>query len=151
MSHDVDRAEHDARRRTASTAKGKGSSSVFVVEDDPDVSNSVVAALRDEGYPVNSAQNGREALDALRAQFHAPPGVILLDLMMPVMDGRQFRLEQLRDPSIAAIPVVLFTADPSGLRDSVAMQVDAMLMKPATLEQILLVVERFCSSARRGT
>jgi CheY-like chemotaxis protein len=147
MSHDRRRAEHDARGPTTCVANGKARLSVFVVEDDSDISQIMVTALRDEGYAVNCAQNGREALDALRAQADAPPGVIFLDLMMPFMDGREFRREQLRDPMLAAIPVVLFTADPKALRDAAAMQVDVILSKPATLEQILLVVERFCSAA----
>jgi CheY-like chemotaxis protein len=144
MSHDGRHAQHDGPRRKMSRIGGQGRSSVFVVEDDPAISKSVVTALREEGYLVNCARDGLEALEAIRSQVDAPPGVILLDLMMPTMDGREFRLEQLRDPSISNIPVVLFTGEPSALRDAAAMQVNAILSKPATLQQILFVVERFC-------
>ena len=149
MSQYGRRTDYDAQRWTTSVANGMARSSVFVVEDDSDICAAMVAALRDEGYAVDSAGNGCEALAALRSQADSPPAVILHDLMMPFMDGREFRREQLRDPLLAAIPVVLFTADPRARRDAPAMQVHVILSKPASLEQILLVVERFCSAAGR--
>jgi len=78
------------------------SAPVLVVEDDRDVRESLVAVLEDAGYRVMSAADGRAALDLLRAGPR--PAVILLDLMMPVMDGFEFRAEQVRDPSLADVP-----------------------------------------------
>src|SRR5690349_16993945 len=87
---------------------------VLVVDDDADIRETVSLILEDEGYEVQSAQDGAAALGVLRA---GPlPDVILLDLMMPVMNGWQFREQQTRDPRLAAIPVVVLSAD-SSLRD----------------------------------
>src|SRR5262245_23155992 len=81
---------------------------VLVVDDDEEIRNALTEFLSDEGYGVVSASNGREALASLREGVH--PSVILLDLMMPVMDGWDFRAEQLRDPGLRDIPVVVITA-----------------------------------------
>src|SRR5579862_4602951 len=67
-------------------------SGILIVDDDPDIRDSLKEVLEDEGYEVNGVANGREALDYLRKSPR--PCVILLDLMMPVMDGWQFRREQ---------------------------------------------------------
>jgi CheY-like chemotaxis protein len=78
-----------------------------VVEDDPDVRLVLEDVLQAEGYIVGTAANGLEALNALREQRY---GVVLLDLMMPVMNGWQFLEAQAADPALAAIPVVAVTA-----------------------------------------
>src|SRR5262245_11415139 len=85
--------------------------SVLVVEDDNDIRDALTLILRDQGYQVDSASNGQEALDQLRRG--SPANLIVLDLMMPVMDGWQFRHEQQRDPTLAGIPVVIVSADGS--------------------------------------
>ena len=79
-------------------------SGILVVDDDPDIRDSLREVLEDEGYGTSCVANGREALDFLRSGKR--PCVILLDLMMPVMDGWQFLEEQKRDPALAAIPVL---------------------------------------------
>jgi CheY-like chemotaxis protein len=79
-----------------------------VVEDDAAIRVSLCDALEDGGLPVRAAANGAEALEVL-AQF-GPAAVVLLDLMMPVMDGEGFRRRQLADPTLAAMPVVIMTA-----------------------------------------
>ena len=71
---------------------GETCSGILIVDDDPDIRDSLKEVLEDEGYEVNGVANGREALDYLRKSPR--PCVILLDLMMPVMDGWQFRKEQ---------------------------------------------------------
>jgi CheY-like chemotaxis protein len=87
-----------ARRRT----------SVLLVEDDAAIAGSLAEALEEEGLHVATAANGREALQILRNGLR--PSAIVLDLMMPVMDGWDFRGEQLRDPALKDIPVVVITA-----------------------------------------
>ena len=70
--------------------------SIFLVEDDFDVREALVETLRDSGYEVESAADGEQAIQLLRAG--ARPGLILLDLMMPRMSGSEFRMAQLADP-----------------------------------------------------
>ena len=81
---------------------------VLLVEDEPAIALSLGDALREEGLAVATAQNGLEALQLLRNGLR--PSVILLDLMMPVMDGWDFRHEQLHDPTLKDIPVIVVTA-----------------------------------------
>jgi CheY-like chemotaxis protein len=119
------------------------SKSIFVIEDDADIRDSMVEMLCDEGYQVGSAVNGRDALEKLRALSELPK-VILLDLMMPEMDGYQFRAEQRRDEKLAAIPVVLMSA--GGELDVKVKQLGAqgVLKKPfGDLEQILQTLAGF--------
>src|SRR6476646_6367807 len=78
---------------------------ILIVDDDKDVRSALAELLEGEGYAVAGAHNGHEALQLMRAGLH--PAVILLDLMMPVMDGWDFRSEQQRDPAFAGVPVVI--------------------------------------------
>jgi CheY-like chemotaxis protein len=79
----------------------------MVVDDDEAIRRTIAEVLSEEGYAVKEAANGREALDLLRAGTR--PCLLLLDLMMPVLDGWGFRQEQERDPEIASVPVVIVT------------------------------------------
>jgi CheY-like chemotaxis protein len=72
--------------------------------------------------------------------------MILLDLAMPGMNGEEFRSEQLRDPDLALIPVVGFTADPARRNRQGEMKVDELVSKPVSLEHLLSVVERYCGT-----
>jgi CheY-like chemotaxis protein len=116
---------------------------ILVVEDDADILRSIVQVLEDEGYSVRAAENGRAALAALRAPGATAPCVILLDLMMPVMDGWAFRAEQLRDPTLAHIPVVLLTADGAAVEKAALMNVAGALRKPVELLTLLSAIQRF--------
>jgi len=82
---------------------------VLVVEDDPLTARAIKMVLEWDGYLVDCAANGLEALNRLR-QMEAKPDVILLDVMMPVLDGQQFRQQQISDPAFNDIPVVVATA-----------------------------------------
>jgi CheY-like chemotaxis protein len=118
---------------------------VLIVEDDHDTREMLGHFLELEGYEVEKAANGREALDALRAADDA--SVILLDLMMPVMDGWQFRAVQRQDQSLARIPVVVLTA--AGARDRVPpIDADAWLAKPVDLDVLLDTLAPFCSEGQ---
>jgi CheY-like chemotaxis protein len=114
-------------------------SGILVVDDDPDIRDSLQEVLEDEGYGVSCVNNGREALDYLR-QGHRPC-VILLDLTMPVMDGWQFRREQKQDPAIADIPLVVITA--TGRRP-VLIDADELVMKPLDVGPLLEAIEKYC-------
>ena len=85
------------------------SGAVLIVDDDNDVRSALAELLEEEGFSVEGAPNGREALALLRGGT-VHPAVILLDLMMPGMDGWDFRHEQMRDPKLAAVPVVIVSA-----------------------------------------
>ena len=118
--------------------------SVLVVEDDFDLRDALVPILEYEGHRVVSAANGREALERLHAM--PPPSVILLDLMMPVMSGEDFRAEQLRDPRLASIPVVVLSAHPKAEEQAARMGAIGCLKKPFEIEDLLEEVRR---SSRR--
>ena len=111
-----------------------------MVDDDPDIRDSLREVLEDEGYEVACVGNGREALDHLKAT-KPQPCVILLDLMMPVMDGWQFRKEQKQDADIADIPLVVITA--TGKRP-VLIDAAELVMKPLDLTQLFAAIERYC-------
>ncbi|HEY8516723.1 MAG TPA: response regulator [Candidatus Binatia bacterium] len=81
---------------------------VLLIEDEDSVREAIAAVLDTEGYRVRTARHGREALEMLRGGLR--PCMIILDLMMPVMDGWQFRAEQLRDPELLKIPTVVYSA-----------------------------------------
>lgn len=85
------------------------SKSILIVEDDHDIRDAVSEFLSESGFSVQAAENGARALELLRSGFI--PDLILLDLMMPVMDGFAFREEQLKEPRISGIPIVVMSAD----------------------------------------
>ncbi len=98
-----------------------GTGALLLVDDDERVREALVALLEAQGYPVVGAANGREALDVLRVRG-LRPGLILLDLMMPVMDGWQFRAAQLADAELATVPVVVFSAHPRARETAVSLR-----------------------------
>jgi CheY-like chemotaxis protein len=118
---------------------------ILIVDDDKDIRDSVAEVLEDEGYHVSHASNGAEALSRLRAA--GVPCVIILDLMMPIMDGWQFRTEQLQDPQLSDIPVIVLSADGNARQKAVTMKALAGLTKPVRLEQLLSVVQEVCAPA----
>ena len=115
---------------------------ILVVEDDRDVAESVAEVLEASGYSTDIAANGREALDHLRS--HDLPDLILLDMMMPVMDGWQFREEQRKSPALEAVPVVVVTADGNARGKAAAIQAAGQVQKPVTIDSLLDEVERVC-------
>jgi CheY-like chemotaxis protein len=117
-------------------------SDVLVVEDDKDIRDSVVEILREEGYDARGFSNGAEALSYLRTGVS--PRVILLDVMMPVMDGWEFRLELEKEASLASIPVILLTADGNAKHKALTMRAVDGLTKPVRLDELLAAVQRYC-------
>ena len=109
---------------------------VLIVEDDLDSSELAVAVLAFEGFEPVVARNGREALDLLTTGLR--PQAILLDLTMPIMDGREFRIRQRRQPDIAAIPVIICSAmEPSSAADLSAY---AVFTKPLDFDALIAII-----------
>jgi CheY-like chemotaxis protein len=111
---------------------------LLVVEDDETILSSLSDLLRDEGATLATAANGRDALAALRAS--EPPDLILLDLMMPVMDGWEFRVAQRADQELAGIPLIAMSADASAKARAIA--ADAYLRKPVDIEGLVGSIRR---------
>jgi CheY-like chemotaxis protein len=110
--------------------------SVLVVDDDEDIREELRDALVEQGWQVTCVEDGAQALEYLRSG--APlPAVILLDLMMPVMDGHQFCEHQSSDPALAGIPVVVVTAG----RDRPRAPTAAVVRKPFRMEAVTKAIE----------
>ena len=107
------------------------------------IRDSIVEFLEDNGYQGIGAADGRDALDKLSATDPLPC-LILLDLMMPVMDGRSFREQQLQTPALAAIPVVLFSAYRDVAKTANDLNTAGHLTKPLKLSELLRTVQRYC-------
>jgi CheY-like chemotaxis protein len=119
---------------------------LLLVEDDRDICEIVEQVLAEEGYETVIVSNGAAALQHLRSS--APrPFVIMLDLMLPVMDAWQFRAEQTKDASLAAIPVVIFSANPKVGQHADSLGAAAVIRKPPSLDELLNVVGRFVPPA----
>jgi len=114
---------------------------ILVVEDDTSIRELLVELLESEGYTVASAVNGLEGLKYL--QTANKPDLILIDLMMPVMDGYSFRTEQLKNPEWSEIPTVVMSAEANAKEKMKNFNITAFLSKPVELETILRTVANF--------
>ena len=118
--------------------------SILIVEDDVAVREAMAVFLAGAGYEVAEAGDGAEALRYLRGS--AGVGLILLDLMMPVMNGWEFRHEQAKDPALAEIPVVVVTADHGAAQKAAAVGAAGCLLKPIEFPELLAFVGRYCAA-----
>lgn len=111
---------------------------VMIVEDDRDIRENLVELLELEGYLIATAENGKIALESLqRAENH--PCLILLDLMMPIMDGRVF-IKMINElPILKEIPIVVISAGVEKIEGRIA----GFMKKPLDLEKVLRTVEQF--------
>jgi CheY-like chemotaxis protein len=116
---------------------------VLIVEDDRDIRKNLKILLESEGYSIELAENGQVALEFLHSVTDLP-SLIILDLMMPVMDGFQFRELQQRNPRLANIPVAIMTADGHIDEKKLRTQATAALRKPADVDDILKLVKKLC-------
>ena len=116
---------------------------VLVVEDDPDCREMLVALLQAYDYLVVTAENGAHALGVARGEH---PCLILLDLMMPVMDGEEFRNRQLKDPEIRDIPVVILSARFDASTVAARLGATRFLGKPLDFEQVAATVHEICAT-----
>lgn len=121
----------------------KAERAVLVVEDDVDLGDVVSMVLDAAGYSPVVAKDGREALTQLRT---CRPRVILLDLMMPGMNGWELRAAQLRDPLLAKIPVVVMTGDGNAQRKAAELDAVDFLQKPIDVPKLLEVLSRHCDA-----
>jgi CheY-like chemotaxis protein len=113
---------------------------VLIVEDDEDLREMMAQLLTLEGFRAETAANGRAALEYLRGDDL--PDLILLDLMMPIMDGWEFRRSQCEDPRLADLPVIVLTAlEPPKSSD---FDGATFLTKPLDFDRLLDLVRRYC-------
>lgn len=115
---------------------------ILVVEDDADVRGAVVAVLESRGYDVVEASDGRVALEQLRGGRRFC--LILLDLFMPGMNGWDFRAEQLKDPRLAQVPVLVISADALAAQHARASGVIGAMTKPIEFDRLIQVIEAHC-------
>ena len=115
---------------------------VLLVEDDPDLLSSLAAFLEAEGYEVECARHGLEALGRLRGGF--APAVILLDLMMPIMTGWEFRHAQRQDRDLSGIPVIVISGMEDSPRHAAWLEADGYVQKPIPVQTLLETVQRYC-------
>ena len=112
---------------------------ILLVDDDADIREALGEMLRDEGFVVATAQHGREAMSWLRER-RLPSCAIILDLMMPVMDGNEFLLAKRTDPGLIALPVVVVTASARALHVQQTPDVKACLSKPIDFDRLLIAL-----------
>ena len=124
---------------------------VLVVDDDADLRESIEAALMSYGHGVATAADGGEALAWMMSRQPERPCVVLLDLMMPGMNGFELRSKMAADPALATIPVVVITGA-GVLADRRASELRAeVLRKPIELSTLLQTVKRFCKGLAAST
>jgi CheY-like chemotaxis protein len=114
---------------------------VLIVEDDADLREMMAQLLALEGFAAATVANGREALEYLQ-DHHDRPHVILLDLMMPVMDGWEFRRQQKADPALADLPVIVLSALDAARAEDV--RAEAFLKKPLDFDRLVQLVRAYC-------
>ncbi len=121
-------------------------SNLLVLEDDADLREAMCSSLEDEGYQVTGAANGVEALRLLRAGV-VQPQAILLDLMMPIMDGWEFHEIVQKDRQLSQIPIIVLSAH----GDFSSLDAALFLRKPVSVDQLLGAVVSVLRSAATGT
>jgi DNA-binding response OmpR family regulator len=112
---------------------------VLVVEDGPYIGAMVKAALEDEGYRVHLEATGRAGIAAARER---PPAVVILDLMLPDLDGQDVLRALKEDPATTAVPVIVMSAVASVLKPEERLLVEAVVRKPFELDDLLSAVQR---------
>jgi len=128
-----------ARKGVSKSANMKKCSVILLVEDDDSIREVITMFLESEGYSVKSARNGKEGMEILSTM--ECPCLIILDLMMPVMDGWEFLKTAKRNSTIASIPIVVTSAVADDLKISGAVKV---LKKPIDLDGLMKIVSHYC-------
>jgi CheY-like chemotaxis protein len=115
---------------------------ILIIEDDEDVRDSLDELLTMRGYQVFGAANGREALERLESGLS--PCIIILDLMLPVMSGWDFRQRQLADDRWRDIPTIVLSGVSDVALESKRLQAVGFLSKPINFNSLFETVDRFC-------
>jgi CheY-like chemotaxis protein len=116
--------------------------SILIVEDDDDIREAISIFLEAEGYRVLGAGNGEEALRLMRSSHKVC--LVLLDLFMPVKNGWEFRAEQLDDPDIADVPVIVISADQAARQKAATLGAIDCMVKPIDFDELLGAVAAYC-------
>lgn len=129
-----------------------GARFILVVDDDRDIRESLIEILEEHGCAAVGAGNGRLAIEMLQKMVSArrEACLIFLDLMMPEMDGRAFREEQMKRKDLAGIPVVLISAYPWAVEEAKALKVAGHLQKPLGFDDVLRAARNHCDCAQGG-
>ena len=114
---------------------------VLVVDDDNGIRESLSEMLAEDGYSVASVADGSQALSWLRHRTQPIPVVVLLDMMMPVMDGKDFLHEKARDPNMSDVPVIIITASGHCARLRHVFDVHDCLPKPFSIPRLMSAIE----------
>ena len=115
---------------------------ILVVEDDPDLRETLLQFFEGEGHEVRVAADGREALDVLASRGGA--SLVLLDLRMPEMDGLEFIRSLAGHPQLASAPVVVLTADSKGEGEAQRLGFSRALSKPFSEQALLRLISDYC-------
>ena len=134
----------EPKRTAVEFSPPRAAGKVLLVDDDFAILEGIADFLEEEGFSVVSASNGFDALNRLRSGLHVD--VIVLDLMMPLMDGWSFRVEQLADPALRDTPVVIVSAY-RFTRDTILQELNAYdaLSKPLELTHFLETLKALCA------
>jgi CheY-like chemotaxis protein len=116
---------------------------IFVVEDSPDIQGLVKLLYEGEGYQVETGSNGDEAMTKLR-NLPDLPSFILLDLMMPGMDGYQFRKLQETDADLAEVPIIVMTAEANAETKAISLGAKGYIKKPVDIKDLLMLSDQYC-------
>ena len=119
---------------------------ILVVDDDDDILAMTSFVLRQLGYEVETANDGARGIAALQSTGKSPC-LILLDLMMPVMDGAAFRKKLLEIPAAANVPVVILSGDNELATKAAEMSVAGFEQKPISIERLAAVAAKYCKAA----
>jgi chemosensory pili system protein ChpA (sensor histidine kinase/response regulator) len=124
----------------------KNKATILVIDDDADIRELIKILLESDGYEVNIASDGVEALEQLRS---GPlPGLIILDLMMPRIDGEEF-MKQVRQPRYGHIPVVVMSGYNAAQKQARELDADSCLMKPIEVEELFKTVKQYTTKNTR--
>jgi two-component system, OmpR family, alkaline phosphatase synthesis response regulator PhoP len=121
---------------------------VLIVEDDPDIREMLATLLAGEGFHAVGAEDGLEALHLLRTVRHRAPDVpclVLLDLKMPRLSGKEFRRAQLGDPTVSGVPVAVMSGATDLEQRAKSLGAVAILAKPIDCDKLMDVVRRYCT------
>jgi CheY-like chemotaxis protein len=117
---------------------------ILIVDDDPVIRDMMLDIFEFEGYPVSVVRNGREALEKLRQNEHY---LVFLDLMMPVVDGRQVCLQLQAEPQVRQRHIIIIMSAIDNLAEAATLQVDGTMPKPFSVDDVFRVIRPYITPA----